>query len=547
MADSNDNQEENKGGDIFKKLNIRRREEGDPKPEKREIKPSKDGESADEDPNSEKSEFKPRRREIDSDNESESEKKVFKPRSREPRSDENDRPEKRVFKPRSRDDDFRNESSTEKRVFKPRRRDEDLSEDSSSESREFKPREEVKNPIITKPLIEKKGKKLPEGKFYLVATCMQNLEPELEQELIAIGAEDLDIQKRAIRFVADLELLYKANIWLRTAIKVLKPLYHFKAESTDELYAAAMDIAWESVFSKDKTFSIDFSVHSENFTHSQFAALRLKDAIVDRFRKQGIDRPNVAREQPDVRIHLHINGNQVNLSLDSSGDPLFKRGYRREMHFAPINECLAAGLILKTGWRGEVDLLDPMTGTATIAIEAAMIACNIPANFSRTYFAFENWDDYDQALLSKVLRDAQGQFKPLRCKIFAREIASNNIRSARININAANMRKSIILEQEDFFKAPMPSDKGIIIMNPPYGERLEVQEGLPDFFSKIGSTLKHEYTGWSAWIISSDLESFHNIALKPIKKIPMLNGKLECQFRGYELFDGTLKEKKISE
>lgn len=447
MADSKDNSEENKGGDIFKRLNIKRREEGKPKPAKRD------------------------------------------------------------FKPKAKPTDAK--------------------------------------PISTKPKLEK-GKVLPEGKFHLVATCMQNLEDELEQELIDLGAEQIEKQKRAIRFVANLELLYKANIWLRTAIKVLKPMYHFKAENTDELYSGAMDIAWETVFSKDKTFSIDFSVHSENFTHSQFAALRLKDAIVDRFRKQGIDRPSVAREQPDVRIHLHINGNQVNLSLDSSGEPLFKRGYRRERHFAPINECLAAGLILKTGWKGEVDFLDPMTGSGTIAIEAAMIACNIPANFSRTFFAFENWEDYDQALLSKVLREAQGQFKPLTCKIYAREIASNNIRATRVNVNTANMRKSIILEQEDFFKAAKPSDKGIIVMNPPYGERLELKEGLPDFFSKIGSTLKHEYPGWSAWIISSDIESFHNIALKPSQKIPMMNGKLECQFRAYELFDGTLKENKAS-
>jgi putative N6-adenine-specific DNA methylase len=515
MADSNENKEEKKGGDIFKRLNIRKREEGDPKPEKKE--------------------FNERDKGADSENDSRPEKRVFKPRKRE----DNSSSEKRDFKPRNKGDEYR----TPKHIYKPRRRDDGLNEEEVFDENVFRSRED-KDKIKTKPLIEKKGKKLPPGKFYLVATCMQNLEPELEQELIEIGAEEIDVQKRAIRFVADLELLYKANIWLRTAIKVLKPLFHFKAESTDELYEGAMEIAWESVFSKDKTFSIDFSVHSENFTHSQFAALRLKDAIVDRFRKQGIDRPNVAREQPDVRIHLHINGNQVNLSMDSSGDPLFKRGYRREMHFAPINECLAAGLILKTGWRGEVDLLDPMTGTATIAIEAAMIACNIPANFGRTFFAFENWEDYDQALLSKVLRDAQGQFRPLKCDIYAREIQSNNIRSSRVNINAANMRKSIILEQEDFFKAPKPSEKGIIIMNPPYGERLEVQEGLPDFFSKIGSTLKHEYSGWSAWIISSDLESFHNIALKPIKKIPMLNGKLECQFRGYELFDGTLKEKK---
>lgn len=515
MADSNDNKEENKGGDIFKKLNIKRREAGDSSSEKQEFKSRNSDNKPDKREKPIKKDFNPGKRDQETEGEPSFKRKDFK----------SDKP---------------NKNTLSGKRYSPRKRDDGLNEEEAIDDRAFETQSD-KTTIKTKPAV---GKKLPKGKFHLVATCMQNLEDELEQELLDLGAEQIDKQKRAIRFVADLELLYKANIWLRTAIKVLKPMFHFKAENTDDLYASAMEIEWENVFSKDKTFSIDFSVHSENFTHSQFAALRLKDAIVDRFRKQGIDRPNVAREQPDVRIHLHINGNQVNLSLDSSGDPLFKRGYRRERHFAPINECLAAGLILKTGWRGEVDFLDPMTGSGTIAVEAAMIASNIPANFSRTFFAFENWEDYDQALLSKVLREAQGQFKPLKCKIFAREIASNNIRATRVNINAANMRKSIIMEQEDFFKAPKPSDKGIIVMNPPYGERLEIQEGLPDFFSKIGSTLKHEYSGWSAWIISSDIESFHNIALKPSKKIPMMNGKLECQFRGYDLFDGKLKENK---
>ncbi len=385
---------------------------------------------------------------------------------------------------------------------------------------------------------------LPEGHYELVATCMQNLEDQLEQELIDIGANRIRKQKRAIQFSGDLKLLYKANIWLRTALKILKPIYHFKATGPDSLYEEALKLPWESLFPSDKSFSIDFSVHSEDFTHSQFAALKLKDAIVDRFRKVGQKRPNVERDQPDLKFHLHIQGNQVNISIDSSGDPLFKRGYRQERHFAPINECLAAGLILKTGWKGECDFLDPMTGSGTIAIEAALLACNVPPNFARTHFAFENWSDYDQALLSEVLNEAQAAYKPLQVNIFSREVQSNNIRATRVNINAANMRKSINLEQEDFFMAKAPSDSGIIVMNPPYGERLELREGLPDFYSKIGSTLKHEYTNWQAWIISSDFTSFENLGLKPSKKIPVMNGKLECQFRRYDIFEGKLKEEK---
>lgn len=397
---------------------------------------------------------------------------------------------------------------------------------------------------IVKPKEEKSIEVVTDGDFEMVATCMQNLEDELEQELLAIGAKEVEKNKRAVKFKGDLELLYRSNIWLRTALKVLRPLFHYQAKNDDELYAKAKKIAWEKVFSEEKTFSIDSAVHSEHFTHSQFASLRIKDAIVDRFREQQIKRPNVERYQPDVRIHLHINDTQVTLSLDSSGDPLFKRGYRTKQHLAPINECLAAGLILKSGWKGETDFMDPMTGTGTIAIEAALIACNIPPNLNRTHFAFEGWKNYDQALLSKVLGEAQGEYKPLKSKIFAREMNSNNVRSARININTANMRKSIILEQADFFKSEPPSEKGVMVVNPPYGERLEIEEGLPDFYERFGSALKHEYSGWTAWIIASDEESFKNIGLKPSKKIPMMNGKIECQFRKYELFDGKLKEEK---
>lgn len=416
---------------------------------------------------------------------------------------------------------------------------------STDTPKEFKQRKLVEEDGTPVPRMEETVKLKLDGDFKMVATCMQNMEPELEQELINLGAKEIEVKRRAVEFTGDLELLYKANIWLRTALKVLKPIYHYSAKNDDELYKRAMKLPWETIFNSEKTFSIDSAVSSEHFTHSQFASLRIKDAIVDRFRAQQLNRPNVERFDPDVKIHLHINDRSITLSLDSSGTPLFKRGYRTVQHLAPINECLAAGLILKTGWRGDVDLFDPMTGTATIAIEAALIACNIPPNLNRTNFAFEGWNNYDVSILSKVLGEAKEKYKPLTVSIFAKELNSNNLRSARMNINSADMRKSIILDQADFFKTPPPSDKGCIIMNPPYGERLELQEGLPDFFEKIGSTLKHEYSGWDAWIIASDEESFKNVGLKPAKKIPVMNGKLECQFRKYELFDGKRVEEVI--
>ncbi|MDA9312302.1 THUMP domain-containing protein [Vicingaceae bacterium] len=410
------------------------------------------------------------------------------------------------------------------------------------------PKEKIYQPREDKTTSQKEDKPIQiklDGEFKMVATCMQNMEPELEQELIDLGAKEIQVKRRAVEFVGDLELLYKANIWLRTALKVLKPIYHYSAKNDDELYKRALKLPWETIFISEKTFSIDSAVSSTHFTHSQFASLRIKDAIVDRFRAQQLNRPNVERFDPDVRIHLHINDTSITLSLDSSGTPLFKRGYRVKQHLAPINECLAAGLILKSGWRGEKDFFDPMTGTATIAIEATLIACNIPPNLNRTNFAFEGWNNYDVSLLSKVLGQAQEVYKPLKVNIYAKELNSNNLRSARMNINSANMRKSIELEQADFFKTPPPSESGVMIINPPYGERLELQEGLPDFFEKIGSTLKHEYSGWDAWIIASDEESFKNIGLKPSNKIPVMNGKLECQFRKFELFEGKRVEEVI--
>ncbi len=408
-----------------------------------------------------------------------------------------------------------------------------------------KPKEKIYRPREDKTTSPKDDKPIQiklDGEFKMVATCMQNMEPELEQELNDLGAKEIQVKRRAVEFVGDLELLYKANIWLRTALKVLKPIYHYSAKNEGELYNRALKLPWETIFNSEKTFSIDSAVSSTHFTHSQFASLRIKDAIVDRFRAQQLNRPNVERFDPDVRIHLHINDTSITLSLDSSGTPLFKRGYRVKQHLAPINECLAAGLILKSGWRGEQDFFDPMTGTATIAIEAALIACNIPPNLNRTNFAFEGWNNYDVSLLSKVLGKAQEVYRPLKVNIYAKELNSNNLRSARMNINSANMRKSIELEQADFFKTPPPSESGVMIINPPYGERLELQEGLPDFFEKIGSTCKHEYSGWDAWIIASDEESFKNIGLKHSKKIPMMNGKLECQFRKFELFEGKRVE-----
>lgn len=377
------------------------------------------------------------------------------------------------------------------------------------------------------------------SEFEMVATCMQYLEPLLEEELIALGAKDIQVLKRAVSFRGPLELLYRSNLWLRTALKVLVPICSFKATLDDELYEQAKSYPWEDLFDAEKTFSIDAAVHSEHFSHSQFALLKLKDAIVDRFREKASKRPNIERDDPDIRIHLHVRGNEINISLDSSGDALFKRGYKREQHKAPINECLAAALILKSGWKGEQTLFDPMCGSATIAIEAALIHANIPPNMMRNRFGFEDWSNYDGQILSDLLEEARSVSRPMTAKIIARDKDFRSLRAARININAARMKKYIEIEEGDFFKMDPPVAEGMMIFNPPYGQRLGEEEDMIEFYEHIGSELKHSYSGWTAWLISSDIEALKRIGLKADEKHPLMNGKLECQFRKFSLFEGT--------
>ncbi|MEQ8908010.1 MAG: THUMP domain-containing protein [Vicingaceae bacterium] len=413
-----------------------------------------------------------------------------------------------------------------------------MSQDSPKKKIPFKDRVRKKGTSRPKPKEAAKQLWNSSGEFEMVATCMQNLEPELEKELKKLGAKNVKAMKRAVRFDGGQKLLYASNLWLRTALKVLRPIAHFYAKKEEEFYEQAKNLPWEQIFQSDKTFAIDASVYSEVFQHSQYISLKLKDAIVDRFREKGISRPSVDRKEADIRIHLHINQERVDLSLDSSGDPLFKRGYRQATHIAPINETLAAGMLLKSGYNGETDFLDPMCGSGTLAIEAAFILSNTPPNMQRTRFGFESWQDYDQALLSEVLGEAQAAYKPIEVKLLARDSNSQAIRACRVNVNAAQLRNNIKIEQTDFFKAERPFEEGFMISNPPYGERLQVAEDLPDFYEKIGSTLKHEYPNWEAWFISSDMDALKRIGLKPSQKIPLMNGKLECQLRKFELFEG---------
>ena len=375
--------------------------------------------------------------------------------------------------------------------------------------------------------------------FELIAKTFQGLEEVLAKELTELGASNIEVGRRMVAFTGDKEMMYKANFCLRTAIRILKPIKHFEAKNADEVYEAIKAIAWEDFLDKDKSFAVDAVVFSNEFRHSKFVAYKVKDAIVDYFREKTGERPSVRINHPDVALNIHIAEDQCTLSLDSSGESLHRRGYRQEQVEAPLNEVLAAGMILMTGWRGECDLIDPMCGSGTIPIEAALIARNIAPGIFRKEFGFEKWKDFDQNLLDSIYND-DSQEREFTHKIYGYD---NNPRANEIathNVKAAGVSKDVILKIQPFQQFEQPKEKSIIITNPPYGERISSGD-LLELYKMIGERLKHAFTGNDAWILSYRDECFDQIGLKASVKIPLFNGALECQFRQYQLFDGKYK------
>lgn len=381
---------------------------------------------------------------------------------------------------------------------------------------------------------------MSEQSFEMIAKTFQGLEEVLAQELTALGANDIEIGRRMVSFSGDKEMMYKANFCLRTAIRILKPIKHFTAKNADEVYEQIKAISWEDFLDTDRTFAIDAVVFSEEFRHSKFVSYKVKDAIVDYFREKYEKRPSVRINKPDVLLNIHIAETRCTLSLDSSGESLHRRGYRQEAVEAPLNEVLAAGMILMTGWKGESDLIDPMCGSGTIPVEAALIARNIAPGVFRKEFAFEKWIDFDQNLFDKVYND-DSQEREFDHKIYGYD---NNPKANEIaihNIKAAGVSKDVILKLQPFQQFEQPAKKSIIITNPPYGERISTND-LLGLYSMIGERLKHAFTGNTAWILSYREECFDQIGLKATQKIPLFNGALECEFRQYEIFDGKYKE-----
>ncbi len=374
----------------------------------------------------------------------------------------------------------------------------------------------------------------------LIAKTFQGLEEVLAQELTELGADNIEIGRRMVSFTGDKEMMYRANFCLRTAIRILKPIKHFTAQNADEVYDAVKSIEWTDFLNNTDSFAVDAVVFSETFRHSKFVAYKVKDAIVDYFRERTGNRPSVRINNPDLAINIHIAENQCTLSLDSSGESLHRRGYRQEQVEAPLNEVLAAGMILMTGWRGECDLIDPMCGSGTIPIEAALIARNIAPGVFRKEFGFEKWKDFDQELFDNIYNDDSKECE-FTHKIYGYDNNPKANEIATHNVKAAGVSKDVVLRIQPFQQFEQPTEKSIIITNPPYGERISAND-LLGLYQMIGERLKHAFVGNDAWILSYRDECFDQIGLKPSVKVPLFNGALECQFRKYQIFDGKYKE-----
>lgn len=370
---------------------------------------------------------------------------------------------------------------------------------------------------------------------------MLGLEEVLAQELIGLGANNVQIGNRMVAFEGDLALMYKTNLHCRTALRILRVVYEFKAKTTDEIYKKVKAMNWAEHLTENSTFAIDAVAFSNYFTHSKFVAYRVKDAIADYFMQRNGKRPSVDTASPDLLINFHVANDMCTLSFDSSGESLHKRGYRVAQTEAPLNEVLAAGIILKSGWDGNSALIDPMCGSGTFLIEAALIALRVPPGIYRPGFAFEKWKNFNKELFQLMYED-DSQERAFNFKIYGSDISEEAIEITKRNIKEAGVEKHIelkVMPMEDYTQAP--ADSGVLITNPPYGERLK-PEDLLGLYTSLGERLKHVFMGYNAYVLSYDKECFHQIGLKHSKRYRLVNGSLECEVRKYEIFAGKRKE-----
>lgn len=381
-----------------------------------------------------------------------------------------------------------------------------------------------------------------ENNFKMIAKTFFGFEEILAKELQVLGAQDVEQGVRMVSFKGDKGFMYKANLALRTALKILKPIYHFRAYNEQSLYKGIQGIDWSKYLNANQSFVIDVTLHSDHFNHSQFVALKAKDAVVDQFRDRFGKRPNIDKDFPDLRINLHIHNDQCSVALDTSGQSLHQRGYKTATNIAPINEVLAAGMLLLSGWDGQGDFIDPMCGSGTILAEAAMIACNIPANINRKEFAFEKWNDWDNDLFDKIVDSLMNKTREFHYTIKGYDKAPSAVTKAKDNIYNANLADYVTISQQDFFTTEKETRGPLhMVFNPPYGERLDVN--MERFYREIGDTLKQSYPGTNAWFITANIEALKFVGLKPSRKIKLFNGKLETRFVKYEMYEGSKRAK----
>jgi putative N6-adenine-specific DNA methylase len=375
----------------------------------------------------------------------------------------------------------------------------------------------------------------------LTARTFFGLEAILAKELEEIGATEIAVSKRAVTFQGSLETLYRANLCLRTALKVILPIHQFNAMNEQELYDGVKSIDWSKYLEANGSFMVETAVQSEHFSHSKYVAYKAKDAIVDQFREKFGSRPSVDLESPNLYIDVRISSDIVVVSLNSSGEPLYKRGYRSEQNEAPLNEALAAGMIMSTGWHGERDLVDTMCGSGTIPIEAAMIASHMAPNLLREDFAFKSWNDFDPKLLLEIKKELRAKIVSPSCKIHGYDINANTVAAAMIHAENAKVDDRIVLKTKDMFNSAAPFPGGLLIFNPPYQLRLRT-ENIEDFYKQIGDALKKNYAGYEAWLLSANFIAMKNIGLKTSAKVILYNGPLECRFIKFELYEGSKRQ-----
>ena len=384
---------------------------------------------------------------------------------------------------------------------------------------------------------------MQEKNFEMVAKCLFGFEDVLEKELRLLGGMNIKSGHRSVSFVGDKGFMYKANLSLRSAIAVLVPVEQFPAENEEALYNGIKQMKWEDYISSDAQIAISSSVHSDHFSHSKYVVYKVKDAIVDRMREKFGSRPSIELKNPDLQIDIHINGNTCHVSFNSSGDPLFKRGYRKQTGIAPLNEVLAASCLLKSDWHGQSRFLDPMCGSGTFLIEAAMIACDIAPNLNREHFNFMKWPDWDAALFEVIQNSVLKKIKDFHFHIKGYDIDPKSVENAKVNVQSANLEEFISVEEQDFFSKQKKGDYHLhLVSNPPYGERMPIP--ATHFYKKIGDQLKSNFTDTDAWLLMADQEAIKSIGLRTTSKTKVYNGPIEARFNHYSIYAGSKKKKK---